>query len=273
MSGNATGWLSINNNGILSGTPTNAQAGIYSVEVVVNDGNGGTDNQIFTLTVNNDTDGDGTPDITDTDDDGDGTPDASDDFPLDPSEDTDTDNDTIGNNADIDDDGDGWLDTIEIVGGFDPLDNTSMPSDADSDGIANFMDPDFLTNNVNVTVPFNVTVGVTDNDSDSDGWNDSVELIAGSDPLDATDEPADADGDGIADFMDPDNVGDPGTETVTETPIWAWGAVIAAIVMGILAAIGFMRGGKGEKPEGVEENSEPEVETKAVESVEPELGS
>jgi len=53
---------------------------------------------------------------------------------------------------------------------------------------------------------------------------------------------------------------DPQTETITETPAWAWGAVIAAIVMGVLAVIGFTRGGSGGKPEGAEEVTEPEVE-------------
>ena len=57
-----------------------------------------------------DTDGDGTPDVTDTDDDNDGTPDTSDAFPLNSSETTDTDNDGTGNNADTDDDNDGTAD-------------------------------------------------------------------------------------------------------------------------------------------------------------------
>ncbi|MFT6436958.1 MAG: hypothetical protein ACJAVI_005032 [Candidatus Azotimanducaceae bacterium] len=48
-----------------------------------------------------DSDGDGTPDDTDTDDDNDGTPDVDDTFPLDATETLDTDGDGIGDNADI----------------------------------------------------------------------------------------------------------------------------------------------------------------------------
>ncbi len=290
--------------GVLSGTPSNAEAGTYNVEVTVDDGNGETDTQTFSFTVNLDTDGDGDPDATDLDDDNDGTPDTSDDFPLDDSETTDTDGDGIGNNADTDDDWDGWDDTIEIVGGFDPLDNTSIPSDADSDGIADFMDPDFLVvieyNNqtVNQTVWDNVTeysnntvwnnaTADLDADSDGDGWSDIVEILAGTDEQDDSDMPTDADSDGIADFMDSDflttevpiynnntiwNNGTADSDTVTETPAWAWGAVIAAVVMGVLAVIGYTRGGSGgSKPEGVEELPEAELELEVEETVEPDI--
>ena len=259
-------WLSISSpTGILSGTPGDSDSGIYSIEVIVNDGNGGTDSQAFTLTVND------VPPPTDTD--GDGTPDGS----------------------DADDDGDGWDDAIEIAGGFDPLDNSSMPSDADSDGIADFMDPDFLTVTEynNQTVWDNETADLN-TDSDSDGWTDIEEILAGTDEHDDTDMPSDVDDDGIADFMDSDflttevevpvynnntiwNNGTADSETASETPAWAWGAVIAAVVMGVLAVIGFTRGDKGGgKPEGVErvpeaetEAEEPPVEEDAVE-LEPE---
>ncbi len=47
-------WLSINpNNGVLSGKPTNAHIGQKTVIIEVNDGNGGTDRNTFTLIVNN----------------------------------------------------------------------------------------------------------------------------------------------------------------------------------------------------------------------------
>ena len=49
------------------------------------------------------------------DSDGDGVEDSLDAFPADPTEWTDTDNDGLGNNSDTDDDGDGYLDTIEAV--------------------------------------------------------------------------------------------------------------------------------------------------------------
>ncbi|MEW5937051.1 MAG: GLUG motif-containing protein [Candidatus Thermoplasmatota archaeon] len=227
LSSNATG-LTINaGSGLLGGTPS--AAGTFYVNVSVDDGSGGLDWTNFTLTVLADTDGDGIPDT-----------------------------------QDDDDDGDGWSDAIEIIGGFDPLDNASVPGDADLDGIADYMDPDFLTtiqyNNqtVNQTVwqnsTNNVTIGVSDADSDGDGWNDAIEIAGGTDPLDPTDEPADTDGDGIADFMD---VPEPQTNTVVETPIWAWGALIAAIVLGILAALGFMRGRKSDK---INEGDAPEAE-------------
>ncbi len=47
-------WLSINSiSGNLSGIPTNDDVGIYSVNITVNDGNGGTDSTEFSLTVYN----------------------------------------------------------------------------------------------------------------------------------------------------------------------------------------------------------------------------
>jgi PKD repeat protein len=180
---------------------------------------------------------------------------------------TDTDGDGIPDWQDDDDDGDGWSDYIEGLAGTDPLNATSVPADADRDGIANIVDPDFLRVYVNGTVwsnvtqysnstvyqngtlyhnsTTNVTVGVSNADSDSDGWSDAVEILAGTDPLDSTDKPADSDNDGVADFMDTDGAETP--ETVTVTPVWASGALVAAIVLGILAALGFLRGRKPEE--------------------------
>jgi len=124
-------WLTIDAaTGVLSGT---AEVGIFSIQIIVSDGNGGTASSHFTLTVTQlDSDGDGVPDGSDafpqdpnewldtdadgtgnnadTDDDADGTPDAEDDFPLDPAETADTDGDGTGDNADTDDDGDGVAD-------------------------------------------------------------------------------------------------------------------------------------------------------------------
>ena len=42
---------------------------------------------------------------------------------------------------------------------------------------------------------------VLENDSDGDGWADAEEIVAGTDPADAT-EPWDSDGDGIADYLE-----------------------------------------------------------------------
>jgi hypothetical protein len=82
-----------------------------------------------------DTDGDGTPDATDSDDDNDGVPDVSDAFPTNSAEFADTDGDGTGNNADTDDDGDGVLDTADAF----PLDN-SETTDSDGDGVGDNAD-------------------------------------------------------------------------------------------------------------------------------------
>ena len=96
------------------------------------------------------------------DSDGDGINDGADAFPLDATEDTDTDGDGVGNNADLDDDGDGVPDADDAF----PLDpNESV--DTDGDGIGNN----------------------ADTDDDNDGHLDTVEIAAGSDPLDANSRP------------------------------------------------------------------------------------
>jgi len=45
-------------------------------------------------------------------------------------------------------------------------------------------------------------------DSDEDGWNDTIELQCGTDPFDPLSYPSDIDGDGIPDKLDPDMDGD-----------------------------------------------------------------
>lgn len=67
---------------------------------------------------NNDTDGDGAPDLNDA-------------FPNDPNETIDTDGDGIGDNADLEDDADGL-----------PDDNDENPLDTDNDGLPNAEDED-----------------------------------------------------------------------------------------------------------------------------------
>ena len=42
---------------------------------------------------------------------------------------------------------------------------------------------------------------VLESDSDGDGWTDAEEIVAGTNPADATD-PWDSDGDGIADYLE-----------------------------------------------------------------------
>jgi gliding motility-associated-like protein len=120
------------------------------------------------------------------DSDGDGIRDDLDAFPLDPTEWIDTDTDGVGNNTDSDDDGDGFLDTIEVIGGSDPLDSSSIPLDTDNDGLINILDED----------------------DDNDGISDLIELQVGTDPLDASSFPLDTDNDLELDFFDLDDDND-----------------------------------------------------------------
>jgi hypothetical protein len=78
-----------------------------------------------------DTDGDGTPDITDLDDDDDGVNDSDDAFPFNDAEWDDSDGDGTGNNADLDDDNDGLADVDEAAHGTNPL-----VADTDGDGMS-----------------------------------------------------------------------------------------------------------------------------------------
>jgi len=190
LTGNAS-WLTMDSNGVLSGTPGVAQTGSYDLVVTVDDGHGGRANRSFTLTVAVDHDGDRDPDVTDPDDDNDGTPDSSDAFPFDPSEDTDTDGDGTGNNADTDDDDDGWSDTVELVVGTDPLGNTSVPSDLDGDGTADPLDEDMDgdgVDNIPDAFPANASEWA---DTDHDGTGDNSDLF-----------PEDLDNDGVPDVND-----------------------------------------------------------------------
>ena len=102
----------------------------------------------YTLNSNiqNDFDGDGIPDSTDTDDDNDGVPDTSDLFPLNPTESADTDGDGIGNNADLDDDNDGMSDADELRYGLNPLNAADAYADTDGDGFNNFLEISLGTN-------------------------------------------------------------------------------------------------------------------------------
>ncbi len=256
---NAT-WLSmVNTTGILSGTPGNDDVGDYFVEVNVSDGLGGFDISNFTLTVDNVQDPPFIHDAT--------VPDGmvGDAYVLDMDA-TDIDGDVLE-----------W--TLETNATWLSINSTSgllwgVP-DASGTFWANVTvdDNDQGTDIVNLTILIkpdsdapvvidpveNDTDGdgtpdTTDTDNDNDGWSDAEEILAGTDPLDDTDEPADADGDGIADFMDEDSFtsGTGTNETAsnieTVTPSWAYGALIAAIILGILVLLLLLRGGGKSQP-------------------------
>ena len=113
------------------------------------------------------------PDNPDTD--GDGVNDLEDAFPLNPEYSEDTDEDGIPNEIDPDDDNDGVPDSEDAFP-EDPLEQL----DTDGDGVGDNKDLD----------------------DDDDGYSDQDELLAGSDPKDANDNPLDTDQDGLSDFIE-----------------------------------------------------------------------
>jgi hypothetical protein len=176
-----------------------------------------------------DTDDDGTPDYQDTDSDDDSIPDAieagDDDLAtlprnfegtgepdfrdLDSDDDTildlddgatDFDNDRALNFVDLDSDGDCIRDADEAGG--------SPPVDTDDDGRDDFLDHDSDDDGIaDATEDANcdgmqggAETSSTDDDSDHDGASDLVETVAGTDPLDPTDNPQ-ANGDFV--FVEP----------------------------------------------------------------------
>lgn len=138
----------------------------------------------------------------------------------------DTDDDGINNNNDLDDDNDGILDTAEF-------DGTDPTLDSDGDSIPNYRDEDYCTRN-----GFGICV-ISDPDgdgyashleldSDGDGCNDVLEagftdldgdgiladapttvdsngLVTGTNQTDGYTTPADLDGEGTPDFLQPES--------------------------------------------------------------------
>ncbi len=151
------------------------QWGEHTINIIVDPwdsaGDDPSNNRVVkTVTVLQDTDYDGIPNIEDPDDDNDGVPDQEDAFPLDATEWVDTDGDRIGDNADPDDDNDGVPDQEDAFP-HNPLEW----SDYDEDGIGDNEDPD----------------------DDNDGLSDDDEIILQTDPKNA-----DTDGDGFLDGED-----------------------------------------------------------------------
>ena len=158
-----------------------------------------------------DTDGDGIGNVADTDDDGDGYSDANDWAPLDSTEWWDSDGDGIGNAVDSDDDNDGiedgsdagfeidgdndgWGDAYEDECGTDKADSSSYPSDNDADTIQlAYPGTNGQTTAANLC-------DAVDTDDDNDGYLDV------DDAFDFDYEVwDDYDGDGLADFIDPNS--------------------------------------------------------------------
>ena len=104
---------------------------------------------------------------------------------------TDTDSDGICDPVDTDDDGDGWSDSDETSCGTESNNSTSIPTDTDSDGIC---DP-------------------VDTDDDGDGWNDTDESDCGTNSTNSSSIPLDTDSDGICDILDSDDDNDSWLDT------------------------------------------------------------
>lgn len=141
--------------------------------------------------VNDDTDGDGTPDYLD---------------PTDGDTDPDTDGDGVPDSADLDDDNDGLLDTLEDANLDD--DNTPLtnPTDTDGDGIPNHLDIDAD----NDGIPDNIEAQTTDaylapND-DNEGTYEVNNGVNSAYPDGL--EPVNTDGGDDPDYIDIDSDGD-----------------------------------------------------------------
>ncbi len=179
-------------NGTLTGTapdltytPNTGFFGEDSFTYTVTDNDGGVSTlSTISITILEDFDGDGIPDINDPDDDNDGISDAVEGTTLD------SDDDGIPNFRDTDSDGDGISDEDEGV------------IDTDNDELANYIDPDSDNDGISDEIEGTVdtdndnTANYLDSDSDGDGISDADEGV--SDP----------DEDNIANYLDTDSDGD-----------------------------------------------------------------
>ncbi|MCG8555023.1 MAG: hypothetical protein MJD61_07000 [Proteobacteria bacterium] len=168
-----------------------------------------------------DSDGDTAPDYLDVDDDNDGVltkveyaaPDFLD---GDPGNDRDADEDDVQNHLDLDSDNDGIPDLWENGSGALDADGdgrVDQPLDQDRDGLLSVFDAnDVDPNNTMTREPTNTdglgSPDLLDLDSDNDGISDLVEAEGlDADANGQVDDFADADGDGLADLVDPDSGG------------------------------------------------------------------
>ena len=75
------------------------------------------------------------------------------------------------------------------------------------------------------------------------GWDDSIEVLAGTDPKSSSSAPIDANDNGIPDILEVKAEG----VSETEIPTWAYILLIVAIIAALLVSVLLMRrrGGKG----------------------------
>jgi len=136
-----------------------------------------------------DSDGDGQANDVDTDDDNDGVADADDAFPLEPEEWADADGDLIGDNQDADNDADGIGDDANGNGTPDcdeaDIDGDGVPTSKAIPWDAFPLDPREWRDADGDAIGDNA-----DTDDDGDGWSDTEETAAGTDPLDRLSFPA-----------------------------------------------------------------------------------
>jgi hypothetical protein len=217
--GNANSYFAIDSTtGDITTTSTNIPAGTYTITVQVDDGNGGTATADITITVTASTPTyycpapyDTTELLTPTGDcDNDGIDNQTEGFDPNgdssPADARDTDGDGIADYVDPDSDNDGLIDSVEGV------------VDLDSDGKPDYIDPATPPSTTYYCpLPYDTTELLTPTgDCDNDGIDNQTE---GFDP-NSDSSPADArdtDGDGIADYVDPDSDNDGITDKVEGT--------------------------------------------------------
>ncbi len=154
-----------------------------------------------------DTDGDGRPDFDDPDDDGDGVP-TADELAAGPAV-RDTDGDGVNDHLDPDDDGDGVPTLVE-------LGDPGSPRNTDGDEAPDYLDPD--DDNDSIPTADELGDGPSPRDTDGDGDADYIDPDDDGDTIPTRTEVADGaaltppnpdvDGDGLSNWLDPDADGD-----------------------------------------------------------------